>query len=225
MHAAAPVARQHLSPGDLPRHRHGAAYLTLVVAGGYEEAGDRGRWRVRPGDVIVHRAFEAHLNRVPAATGVVNLPLADDALAPFGRIGDLDAVVRALGDPAEALARLRAQFAPLTPPVLDWPDDLARALGEAEPRSLGDWARARRLSPEHVARGFRQVFGVPPRRFRAEARAQAALRDLAETDAPLAAIAAARGFADQPHMTRAVAALTGRTPGAWRRSTGFKTEA
>ena len=33
---------------------------------------------------------------------------------------------------------------------------------------------------------------------------------------PLAEIAAETGFADQPHMTRAITALTGAPPRAWR---------
>jgi len=39
----------------------------------------------------------------------------------------------------------------------------------------------------------------------------------------LAEIAAVAGFADQSHMTRAVRALTGQTPGDWLRSNRFKT--
>jgi AraC-like DNA-binding protein len=35
---------------------------------------------------------------------------------------------------------------------------------------------------------------------------------------PLADIAAETGFADQPHMTRAITALTGVSPRAWRRA-------
>jgi AraC-like DNA-binding protein len=34
----------------------------------------------------------------------------------------------------------------------------------------------------------------------------------------LADIAARTGFADQPHMTRAITALTGASPHAWRRA-------
>lgn len=47
----------------LERHQHTNGYLAVVVSGGYEKAGDRGRFRVQAGDVICHEAFEAHLNR------------------------------------------------------------------------------------------------------------------------------------------------------------------
>ena len=47
----------------LPRHRHDAPYAAVVLEGGYEEAGDGGRFRVRAGDVLIHGAFSAHLDR------------------------------------------------------------------------------------------------------------------------------------------------------------------
>jgi hypothetical protein len=47
----------------VPRHRHASAYAALVLSGGYEECGSRGRFRVGPGDVLLHGAFDAHLDR------------------------------------------------------------------------------------------------------------------------------------------------------------------
>jgi AraC family transcriptional regulator len=58
---------------------------------------------------------------------------------------------------------------------------------------------------------------MPPSRYRREARVQHALRLMAETQAPLAAVAAQAGFADQSHLGRAVRAATGRTPDQLRR--------
>lgn len=49
------LGRELCDAGDLPRHRHSAGYMTLVLAGGYDEAGDVGRFRVGPGDLLVHR--------------------------------------------------------------------------------------------------------------------------------------------------------------------------
>jgi transcriptional regulator GlxA family with amidase domain len=53
-------------------------------------------------------------------------------------------------------------------------------------------------------------------RFRVEARARRALREIMCTETPLVDIATAEGFADHAHMTRAVRALTGATPTHWR---------
>ncbi|MDC0716159.1 helix-turn-helix domain-containing protein [Nannocystis bainbridge] len=55
-----------------------------------------------------------------------------------------------------------------------------------------------------VPRALRRRAGPLPRR-------------VVEGDEPLATIAATAGFADQAHMTRDIRALTGRTPGEWRR--------
>lgn len=200
--------------------------MAVVLSGGYEEAGEGGRRRVAAGDVIVHHPFEAHLNRVSSRGAVVlNLPLLAPLPAGFGRVADPDDIARmAERDPLAAFAALKAGFAPICAPGADWPDDLARLLA-TEPAGLQAWAEARGLTAEHVSRGFHKIFGAPPRRFGLEARARAAAADAAGSNAPLASIAFDRGFADQAHMTRAVAAVTGRTPGAWRTSNRFKTPA
>jgi len=81
---------------------------------------------------------------------------------------------------------------------------------------LETWARLHRLSPETISRGFKRVFGVAPRRFRAEVRAQRALHAVLKGRESLSQVAIAEGFSDQSHMTRAVVALTGKTPRMWR---------
>lgn len=222
-----PPARQNVQPGALPRHRHADGYVAVVVAGGYEEAGDAGRRRVRAGEVVVHRPWEAHLNRTPATGAqVLNLPLPAGDLTAFGRVDDLDALVRsAQSDPAEASARLGAMFQPATAGAADWPDVLAQALAGGDADSLRNWAERLGVSSEHLSRGFGQVFGITPQRFRWEARNRAALRDLALTATPLAELALAHGFADQAHLTRSVRAFCGQPPGAWRASNRFKTPA
>jgi AraC-like DNA-binding protein len=219
-----PPPRQTVAPGCLPRHRHAEGYMAVVLNGAYEEAGDAGRRRVAAGDVVVHQAWEAHLNRTPGAGAqVLNLPLPAVPLQGFGRVGDLDALARlAARDPVEAAAALAEAFEPVAAPPIDWPDLLAAALVRNDVARLGDWAASVGLSAEHVSRGFARVFGVSPQRYRLEARVRAALADLAG-QASLAVVAAQNGFADQAHMTRSVRAVTGLPPGAWRRSNPFKT--
>lgn len=222
-----PPARQTVAPGCLPRHRHAQAYAAVVIAGSYEEAGDQGRRRVGPGDVVVHQAWEAHLNRTPGAGAqVLNLAAPAGGFAAFGRIDDLDGLVRAAArDPREAADRLQAGFRPAPNALADWPDRLAEALGRADATPLSAWAERLGVSREQLSRGFGKVFGVTPQRFRWEARTRAALADLVAGALPLAELALAHGFADQAHMTRSVRALSGHPPGAWRGSNGFKTSA
>lgn len=219
-----PPPRQHVPGGELPRHRHAYGYAAVVLSGTYEEAGDSGRRWVRPADVIVHGAFEAHLNRVPAKGAlVVNLPLPAQALTPFGAVADPDAIARAAErDVREACALLVAQHEPAWAPARDWPDLLADELARS-PVRIGDWAQSHGLSAEHVARAFRRVFGATPQVYGREVRARAALSAALLGERPLAEIAQATGFSDQAHMTRAVTALSGQPPGAWRRSNPFKT--
>ena len=222
---SAPPARQLVAPGELPRHRHAEPYVALVLAGSYEEAGDNGRRRVREGDVLVHCAWEAHLNRVPGrGARVLNLPVVA-GLAPFGRIDDVDMVAGLHErDPVAAALALCNQFCADTSTTSDdWPEILATGLAAPAGGGLGEWAERLGIRPEHLSRRFTRLYGVGPQRFRWEARTRAAWRDVVGTSAALAQIALTHGFADQAHMTRSIHALTGRPPGVWRRSNAFKT--
>lgn len=212
----------------IPRHRHERAYAALILAGSYEESGSRGRFHVRPGDVLLHDAFDAHLDRFqsggarifslameawPAATGIAHLR-------------DVDAVVRvAERDAIEAAALLHAEIRCKPLVHYDWPDILAEDLLSDPGCRLEEWARTRSLAPTSVSRGFRNVFGISPAAFRLDARARHAFRLITRSRLSFVAIAAATGFADQAHMCRAIRALTGATPGHWRRSNSFKTAA
>lgn len=217
-HEAVP-GRELCDSGDLPRHRHAAGYMTLILAGGYDEAGDVGRFRVRPGDLLVHRPFEAHRNAFGRRSAeVLNLPLVDlPHLGALNRLPDPDLIARlAERDPAVA-ARAAAVCARPAEGEWDWPDDLAAALRtRPDLFRIGQWALDRGLAPASVSRGFRNVFGTTPERYRAEGRARRAWRRIVSTGQPLAAIACELGFADQAHMTRCVGAVTGRPPARWR---------
>jgi AraC-like DNA-binding protein len=226
MAAFAPVVgRERWSAGTrIPRHRHAQAYAAIVLSGGYEECGSQGRFRVRAGDVLLHGAFDAHLDRFDTAAGVLNLPL--DGVA-FGfaaaHVRNPDALARlAERDGEEAAASLLAQLQPAAREPEHWPDRLACALRDDPAMRLDLWAEEQGLAPATVSRGFGRVFGVSPCVFRAEARVRRVLAAICESALPLAGIAASHGFADQAHMTRAVSALTGLSPGRLR-SNGFKT--
>jgi AraC-like DNA-binding protein len=218
-HEAA-FGRELCDSGDLPRHRHSAGYMTLILAGGYDEAGDVGRFRVRPGDLLVHRSFEAHRNAFGLRSAeVINLPLVDlPHLAALNRVADPDFVARLAERDPEAAARAAAETAAPADGEDDWPDALAAALrSRPELFRIGFWASERGLAPASVSRGFRRVFGTSPERYRAEARARIAWSRIVGTGQALAAIACDVGFADQAHMTRCVHNVTGRPPSRWRR--------
>ena len=205
----------------MPRHRHGESYLALVLSGGYEEAGDGGRHRVRAGQVVMHGAFEAHLNRYDAeGSEVLDLALPSwmEPSTVLMQAPDPDTAVRlAERDPKEALAYLLATMKPLSQRLIDWPDELAHAMAHDPHLRLRDWARKHQLADATISRGFRQVFGVSPSAYRIQLKGRHAWRQATGGCEALSSIAARAGFCDQAHMTHAVRVVTGRTPGAWRR--------
>jgi AraC-like DNA-binding protein len=212
------VLRHYSGGARLPRHRHQGAYAAVVVAGGFVEAGDRGRHRLAAGMVAFHAQFEAHRDDFGRAGAVVlDLPLTRCPELATGELDAVDEVVRlATRDVHAAAALLLERVQPAALQLADWPDALARALATEPELALADWAERRGLSPQTLSRGFRQAYGTTPKRFRAEHRAQRAVRALPDWTGTLASLAAEVGFADQAHLTRAVRALTGRTPGQLR---------
>jgi AraC-like DNA-binding protein len=190
-----------------------------VLSGGYVEAGDTGRHRVEAGDVLLHQAWESHLDCFDdRGAEVLVLPIADEDAAPLiGRIADPDAIARlAECDRAAASGRLLAALSPRARTHADWPDLLAQALCDDPELSLSVWADQAGLHPGSVSRGFRQVFGMTPVAFRLIQRTRQALTAVRASTAPLSAIAHACGFADQAHMSRSIRRLANTTPKALR---------
>ena len=209
---------RHARGADLARHRHADPYVAVVLAGGYVEAGDGGRWRARPGSVIVHGAHEAHCDHFECReTVVLNLPPIAGLTAGAGRIADVDAVVRlAERDRPAAAALVADAMLSGAEPLADWPDLLAADLRGNHVSDLAAWADRHRLNPASVSRGFFRAYGVSPKRYRLEARTRRAWATIGAGASSLADVAAAHGFSDQAHLTRAMTMVTGLTPGAVR---------
>jgi AraC-like DNA-binding protein len=200
---------------QIPRHRHNHAYAALVVSGSYEESGSRGRFRVGPGDVLFHDAFDAHLNRFCGRGAQVFSLLVDSHSSgpSIGRIADPDTIVRiAERDVTEAVTQLQAQLRPIQHVHIDWQDKLADDLLRDPGCLLDEWARNNNLAAATVSRGFRKVFDMTPAEFRLEARAHHALGMIVANKERLADIAMTTGFADQAHMCRAIRTLTDAPP-------------
>jgi AraC-like DNA-binding protein len=217
--SAVPVA---LPNEPIRRHYHPRPYATLVVEGAYEEAGDQGRLKVEPGDILLHPAFSAHQDVVHrSGTRVLDIPLPLDGRAwpALGRVADVDLLMRAAGTDLLAAAQLLIEsFEALGEDhCIDPADRLAAAITDDPSVGIAEWARAHAYGREWLSRRFRRLYGIDAAVFRLEARTRQAWRQVVGTSLPLAAIAADAGFADQAHMTRAIGALTGRPPGAWRR--------
>jgi AraC-like DNA-binding protein len=218
---------QTIRTASVDRHIHDKPYASIVLSGGYEEAGDHGRFRVSAGDVIFHERFEAHLDRFSAGGAtVLNLDLCPNGtiLPGLAKITDVDGLVRiAEKDQNEALNFLVADAKYCNAGGFDWEDELCCALLEDGSLQLAEWAERHGLSPWTVSRGFRQVFAVTPEAFRARSRARRAWRRICDTEDSLTEIALEVGFTDQPHMTHGIKQLTGITPAKWRPANGSKT--
>ena len=207
----------------IARHHHWGGYITVVLGGGYQEAGFDGRLNLVPGDVVVHRRLDAHLDHIgPGGAELVNLPLPPGLSLPATfTIDDPDELARmAEFDPVEAAHRLRPNGEVTTQG--DWPDALALVLTAANEQRLGQWADGMGLAAETLSRGFRAAYGITPARFRAEVRAQRAMEMILQGSTSLASIAVDCGYSDQPHLSRAIAGVTGESPGRLRKSNSFK---
>ena len=219
---------QTIRASVLGRHVHEEAYAAVVLSGGYEEAGDHGRFRVEAGDVIFHEPFEAHLDRFSESGAVVlnlQLPAGRFFTTGMARVADADSVARlAERSRREAAELLFSAVRYESGRAADWPDELAAALVKNPSLRLAQWSEQNGIAPWTVSRGFELVFGVSPEAFRARTRARHALRSIRNTQTSLTNIAVELGFADQSHMTRSVTQLTGVGPRAWRSAANrFKT--
>nr|WP_246407846.1 AraC family transcriptional regulator [Microvirga lupini] len=83
--------------------------------------------------------------------------------------------------------------------------------------TLAELAAAANLSAFHFARRFKAATGQTPLRFIAERRVVEAKKRLRSGVMPLAQVALECGYTGQSHFTTAFKAVTGVTPGIYRR--------
>lgn len=204
----------------LPRHRHAAGYASVVLSGSFKEASFAGHFVAGPGEVLLRGAFDCHANWAVnrRALQVLRLPWFNNSLEGRFRIPDPDSLaILAERDPIEAVKQLQKDLIQLPAQELHWTERLAQALRAERVPRLDCWAESEHLTPETISRGFHRAFGVTPRVFRIESRARRAWNLLLRSSAPLISIAHELGFADQAHLSRTIAALTGAPPTYWRR--------
>lgn len=231
------VGAVHLServyaPGlAIPRHAHERAHVVLVVAGAYEERTRRGSVRWLASSAVVHPAGEEHEDRFGASGGRTFQVELDRPLAAVPTSEQLFAVVHALRrelyawDEVSPLAveglalQLDAEVARARK---GRPSELARALeyldaNFREPIRIADVSRAVEMSPRRLVRLLRASCRCTLAEYVRRRRVEYACRLLAETDASIAEIAAAAGFADHAHLTRSFRRQLGTVPSAYRR--------
>lgn len=216
----------HYAPGEACRpHRHDWAQISLLLAGGYVEDSDAGRARADgPGLSAKPGRFE-HENRFGEA-GALILSLNLEAVAPERYF-----VARPAAAGRDTLRRLAAGETGMTvlagclageasaPAVAPgpWLNQAHERLLDEPGLSIGAVSRSFGLHPVRFARLFREAFAQSPTAARQNHRAARAVDRLVRSGTPLAEIAAAEGFADQAHLSRAISQATGWSPGRLRR--------
>jgi len=83
---------------------------------------------------------------------------------------------------------------------------------------IGDLANVVALSRSHFSRAFKSTLGVSPMEYVAVRRVERAKALICSSREPLAEVALACGFADQPHFNKRFRDLIGMSPGRWRRT-------
>ena len=208
---------------SLPRHRHLRAYVTVVLAGSFEEAGYGGRILATAGDVLVHPTMDCHGNQmVSAGVKLIRLDWSDaTGVGGLYHLDDVDELAHtAERDVREATllleSTLRNKCRRSPGQKNDWPDRLLADLRNNASTDIGMWAEVNGLARETVSRGFVKAYGVAPSILRAELRARAAWLSITGGSDSLCRIAAETGFADQAHMTRWIHRISGAPPATWR---------
>lgn len=146
-----------------------------------------------------------HVGGAPGWFLTSKLPLHDESGAYVGLVSVSQDLRSGDADDAtiQAMARLRGQI-----------EDL---LEHGEVPSVADLAVLAGCAPASLDRRVRRVFGLSPRQLVLRLRVDRAAHLLTSTTVPLADVATAAGFYDQPSFTRTFARLTGETPSSFRR--------
>lgn len=230
----------------LPWHEHDDAYLCLVAGGGYSQQSRGHDIDCRHGLLLVHPRGHRHANRFAdegARCLSLFLPAGLAAEAGVRRLLDDHRVLQlpgarpllrrlehelAASDEAAALALHAAVFELVAracrmgarPDHPGWLKRVLERLHDDLPAvpSLQELAALAGVHPAHLARRFQQAQGVSVGEYQRGLRIDRARKALAESHRPIAAVAAAAGFADQSHFARVFKRMTGQTPRDFRRS-------
>lgn len=163
---------------------------------------------------------------LPGAASLLFGAPADELAGRHTPLGDLwggaesaarDRLLEA-GDPARQLALFEEMLAARLPAVHGLHPAVAHALGRfSTGEDIGTVVDETGYSHRRFIALFRQAVGLPPKLYCRVVRFQGALRLLAgRPPLPLAEVALAAGYSDQPHLNREFGELAGLAPSAYR---------
>ena len=218
---------------EIRPHAHGEEGLTIVLQGTFLEEAQRGTMLADVGSVATRPYGLRHTNRF-GTEGAVILAVIPDR----DRFGEpirewawsqIPAAFRAGlrligrdGDAEDALPELLATLGPRERPDRVMLARVRRLLDDPELRvSVSSLARTMDVHPVHLARQFRQAYGVSLREYRTIQLVKRATAAILATKVPLSRIAHDCGFADHSHMCRACRGVVGWSPSRLRSRTGL----
>ena len=225
-------------------HAHDSVHAAVVLSGGFAER-EGSSWRdMTPGLLRVSAAashdltFGPHGTRCLVVEAEPGLPArALSALArpqflaldPWlthlvHRLAHLEgpthehSALRQHGLCTELFAQLERRLDGRTAPPPPWLARIRERLHDERGRvSVTDLATEAQVHRVHLARAFRDHFGVPITSYARRIQLETAEHLLRTSVLPLSQVAAVAGFADQSHLTRSMQATLGQTPGRLRR--------
>ena len=197
---------------ELRPHAHPEEGLTIVLHGALLEEAQHRAMVAEAGAIATRPYGLNHTNRFGAEGAVILAVLPDrdrfeDPIREW-TWQQIPAAYRAglrlVARDEDAMPELLATLGPATRRDQPLATRVRRLMDDPECRlSVAALARAMNVHPVHLARSFRQAYGVSPREYRTIQMVQRATTAIIATKAPLSRIAQECGFADQSHMCRA----------------------
>ena len=210
---------------ELRTHAHGEEGLTIVLQGTFLEETQRGTMFAPVGAVATRPYGLRHTNRFgPEGAVIIGVIPDGDRFAETMKDwtwADFPVAFRAglrlVGQDVDALHELLAALG--RPVRMDGMlvSRARRALDDPEQcPSVSALAHTMDVHPVHLARLFRQAFGVSMREYRTIRLVRRAAQAIVSTKAPLSRIAHDSGFSDHSHMCRAFRHVAGWNPSRLR---------
>ena len=212
---------------EIRPHAHDEEGLTIVLRGTFLEEAQRRTVVANAGSVATRPHGLRHTNRFGPDGAVILAVIPDgdrfDEPIREWRWADnpeaFRAALRLVARDEDALPNLLATLGPRQRPDRALVARARRLLDDVEARlSVSTLAEAMNVHPVHLARQFRQTYGVSPRDYRTLQMVKRATMAILGTTAPLSRIAHDCGFADHSHMCRSFRRVTGWSPSRLRAS-------
>ena len=227
----------------MARHAHDRTGVSVVLAGALVEEAEHRMVAVGPGQVVVKPRGLFHANRF-SREGALILAIAFDRAAepelfPAGALRTwrwtrnpsllraslrLARLTGKAGAPDEDFADLVHDLVAIVPmmearkrPTPGWLVTARESIEAADvPLTPSDVARQCGHHRAHVARAFRESYGMSIREYRHVVQVRRASGLMATSRRSLSEIAHDCGFSDHSHMCRVFASVTGVAPGRFR---------